>query len=86
MATVGVHEDTEYEPAPVPDSEKDSADLFIYVIDKYRGVEKMITSAERRRDETLREIERRRAHLAPRLRKASDEIIADGPRELAQAA
>ena len=46
----------------------------------------MIASSERRRDETLREIGRRREHLARCLRKASDEIIDDQPRELPQAA
>jgi hypothetical protein len=86
MATVGADEDAEYKPVPVPDSDKDSAGMFMYLIDKYKGVEKMIASAERRRDETLREIERRRQHLARRLRKASDEIIQGEPDQLPQAA
>jgi hypothetical protein len=86
MATVGADEDAEYKPVAVPDSDKDSAQLFMYLVDKYKGVEKMIASAERRRDETLREIERRRGHLARRLRKASDEIIDGEPCELARAA
>jgi len=37
---------------PVPDSEKDSAELFLNLINQYKGVDKMIASAERRRDET----------------------------------
>jgi hypothetical protein len=86
MATVGADEEAEYKPVPVPDSDKDSAQLFMYLVDKYKSVEKMIASAERRRDETLREIERRRGHLARRLRKASDEIIDGEPCELARAA
>ena len=86
MATVGVKEDAEYKPVPVPDSEKDSAELFSYLIDQYKAVDKVIASAERRRDETLRDIERRRERLARRLRKASDEIINEKPSELAQAA
>ncbi len=73
-------------PVPVPDSEKDSAELFLNLINQYKGVDKMIASAERRRDETFREIERRREHLARRLRKVSDEIIDDKASELAQAA
>lgn len=62
-------------PVSVPDSEKDSAELFLNLIDQYNGVEKTIASAQCRRDETFREIERRREHLARRLRKVSDEII-----------
>lgn len=85
-ATVGANEDAEYKPVPVPDSEKDSAQLFIYLIDQYKGVEKVIASAERRRDETLRNIERRREHLARRLRKASDEVVNGKASQLAQAA
>jgi hypothetical protein len=86
MATVGANEDAEYKPVPVPQTEKDSAGLFIHLIDQYKGVEKMIASAERRRDETLCEIERRREHLARRLRKASDEVIQGEPNQLRQAA
>jgi hypothetical protein len=86
FATAGADEDAEYKPVPIPESEKDSAGLFIRLIDQYKGVEKMIASAERRRDETLREIERRREHLARRLRKASDEVIRGEPDQLRQAA
>ncbi len=85
-ATVGANEDAEYKSVPVPDSEKDSAQLFIYLIDQYKGVEKVIASAERRRDETLRNIERRREHLARRLCKASDEVVNGKASQLAQAA
>jgi hypothetical protein len=46
----------------------------------------VIASAERRRDETLRNIERRREHLARRLRKASDEVVNGKASQLAQAA
>jgi hypothetical protein len=60
-----------------------SSELFLNLIDQYKGVDKMIASAERRRDETFREIERRREHLARRLRKVSDEIIDDKASELA---
>ena len=59
----------------VPDSEKDSAHLFMYRINQYKSVDTLIASAEARRAKTLGEIERRREHLARRLRKASDEII-----------
>ena len=70
----------------VADSEKDSADFFFYHLDKYRGIDKLIASAELRRDRTLREIERHREHLAERLRKASDEIVKDDVAELPRAA
>jgi hypothetical protein len=74
-ATVLADEDDEYEPPPVPDSEKDSAQLFMVRVGEYKRVDMLIASAELRRVHTLREIERRREHLARRLRKASDEII-----------
>jgi hypothetical protein len=91
LATVGPDEDdededVEYVPVPVPDSESDSAELFKYVIDQYKNVDKLVASAELRRGHTLREIERRREHLARRLRKASDEIIDGEHAELPQAA
>jgi hypothetical protein len=79
-------EDGEYAREPVPESEKDSAGLFMDVIDQYKKIDTLIASAELRRDRTLREIERRRHNLARRLRKASDEIIDDKFAELPQAA
>jgi hypothetical protein len=45
------------------------------VMPRYDALDRPIASAERRRDRTLREISFRRAYLAQRLRKASDEII-----------
>jgi hypothetical protein len=60
---------------PVPDSEKDSASLFMFLIKEYRDVDKLIASAELRLSRTLREIERRRIDLARRLRKAADEVV-----------
>jgi hypothetical protein len=74
-AEVEEDQDAEYVPPPVPDSEKDSALLFMYRVNQYKSVDTLIASAEARRAKTLREIERRREHLARRLRKASDEII-----------
>jgi hypothetical protein len=79
-------DEAEYVPVPVPDSEKDSAQFFMCRIDECKSIDKLTASAELRRDRTLREIERRREHLARRLRKASDEIIHRGPAELPQAA
>jgi hypothetical protein len=81
-----LQENPDYVPVPVPDSEKDSAQMFRDVVDEYKSVDKLIASAELRRDRTLREIERRREHLARRLRKASDEIIDDEVAEVARAA
>src|SRR5260370_14541724 len=68
-------EGEEIKPVPVPESEKDSAECFTLRIDQYKGIDKLIASAELRRDRTLREVERRHENLARRLRKASDEIV-----------
>ncbi len=88
LAVKWIEEDEESECAqvPVPDSEKDSADLFMDLIDKYKSADQLIASAELRRDRTLREIERRREDLARRLRKASDEIIEGEGAEVTKAA
>jgi hypothetical protein len=75
FALAKVDEDAEYVPVPVPDDEKFSAELLMYLVDKYKSVDKLISSAEVRRSATLREIERRREHLARRLREASDQMI-----------
>ena len=61
----------------VREGEKDSADFFSSRIDQYKNVDKLIASAELRRDRTLREIERRRESLSRRLRQASDQIVED---------
>jgi hypothetical protein len=57
-----------------------------WVKDHYKGVDKLIASAELRRDHTLRETARRRETLAERPRKASDEIVDGEAVELPQAA
>ncbi len=75
-----------HEPPPMPDSEKDSANLFMHRIGKYQSIDRLVASAELRRAHTLREIERRREDLARRLRKASDEIIDSELAALPQAA
>jgi hypothetical protein len=59
----------------VPDSEKDWADVFMGLIDRYKGVDTLIASAESRRDRTLRAIERHRENLARYLRNASSEMV-----------
>ena len=69
-----------------PDSEKDWADVFMGLIDRYKGVDRLIASAELRRDRTLREIERRRENLARRLRNASSEMVDGELAELPRAA
>jgi len=56
------------------------------VVDRYQDVDKLIASAELRRNHTLREIERRRENLAQRLRNASSELIDNELAELSQAA
>jgi hypothetical protein len=75
-----------YERPPMPESEKDSANLFMPRIGKYQSIDRLVASAELRRAHTLREIERRREYLARRLREASDEIIASEFAPLPQAA
>ena len=72
--------------AIVPDSEEDWADVFMDLIDRYKNVDKLIASAELRRDRTLREIERHREILARRLRQASNEIVDGDLAELPRAA
>jgi hypothetical protein len=67
-------ENAEYKPPPVLDGEKDSAQFFKCHINEYKNIDKLIESAERRRDRILREIEHRRENLARRLRKASEEV------------
>jgi len=71
---------------PVPDSEKGSALFFRCQIDQYKNADRLIGSAELRRDRILREIERRRENLAERLRKASKAIVEDKIAELPKAA
>jgi hypothetical protein len=87
-AMVGVDENDETPWVPMSDSEKDSAGFFMYLINPYKGVDKLIVSAELivRRRHTLREMERRRETLAKRLRKASNEIVDGEVVELPQAA
>jgi hypothetical protein len=60
---------------PFLDTETDSAELLFKHIEEYAQIEKLLTSAELRRDRILREIELRRDHMGRRLRAASDEIL-----------
>jgi hypothetical protein len=57
------------------DTEIDSAELLWKHIKQYEHIERLLTSAELRRDRILREIELRRAELARRLRQTTDEIV-----------
>jgi hypothetical protein len=52
------------------------AELFVSRLDDLERVERLLASAESRRNATLREIEFHRALAAARLRKASDEFLA----------
>ena len=62
--------------APWLDTEADSASLLILEhLDTYETVDKLLTSAEARRDRILRELDFRRERIAPLLRKTSDELI-----------
>jgi hypothetical protein len=60
---------------PFLDTEADSAALLFRHIEEYELIEKLLTSAELRRDRILREIELRRDHMGRRLRAASDEML-----------
>jgi hypothetical protein len=83
---VWVQENPDYKPVAVPESEKDSAEFFMATVNEYKSADRLIAAAEVRRDRTLREIERRREHLARRVREASDKIIDDEAAEVARAA
>ena len=61
--------------APRLDTEADSASLLIYYLRQYETIDKLLTSAELRRDRILRELDFRRERIAPLLRKISDEVI-----------
>jgi hypothetical protein len=76
LLAVPICEEDEYQPVPVPVSEKDSAHFFTLVANEYQSADRLIASAEARRDRTLREIERRRRQTGARLRKAAES--ADG--------
>ena len=72
---------------PLLDTEADSAKLLFRHIEEYEQIEKLLTSAELRRDRILRELELRRDHMGRRLRAASDEILdarAQAPRIAAE--
>ena len=59
--------------APRLDTEADSASLLIsQYLGKYETIDKLLMSAELRRDRILRELDFRRERIAPRLREASD--------------
>ena len=57
------------------DTEDYSAELLFEHIEEYERIEKLLTSAELRRDRILREIELRRDHMGRGPRAASDEIV-----------
>ena len=62
--------------APKLDTEADSASLLILqYLGTYETVDKLLMSAELRRDRILRELDFRRERIAPLLRKKSDELI-----------
>ena len=62
--------------APRLDTEADSASLLILqYLGTYETVDKLLMSAELRRDRILRELDFRRERIAPLLRKTSDELI-----------
>jgi hypothetical protein len=62
--------------APRLDTEADSAALLILEhLDTYETIDKLLMSAELRRDRILRELDFRRERIAPLLRRTSDELI-----------
>jgi len=62
--------------APRLDTEADSARLLISeYLEMYETIDKLLISAELRRDRILRELDFRRERIAPLLRKKCDELI-----------
>ena len=62
--------------APRLDTEADSANLLILeYLETYETIDKLLMSAEVRRDRILRELDFRRERIAPLLRKTSDALI-----------
>jgi hypothetical protein len=73
-------------PVPVPDSEKDTAGLVMNAMEETQRVDRHIASLEMRFNRTLREIDRRRAGLARRLREGSKAMVDAGAEEWKAAA
>ena len=62
--------------APRLDTEAASANLLILeYLETYETIDKLLMSAEVRRDRILRELDFRRERIAPLLRKTSDALI-----------
>jgi hypothetical protein len=55
---------------------------FRVLLENYQAIDKLITSAEMRRDRIFRELELRRERIAPLLRKASNQMIEDRSGEI----
>jgi hypothetical protein len=79
-------EEPEVVPVPVPDSEKDTAGLIMNAMEETQRVDRLIASLEMRFNRTLREIDRRRAGLARRLREGSKAMVDAGAEERKAAA
>jgi hypothetical protein len=65
---------------PLLNTERDSAFLVHENLESYEAFDKLLKSAELRRDRVLRELDIRRERIAPRLRQAFTELI-DAPSE-----
>lgn len=61
--------------APRLDTEADSANMFHALLGSYETIDKLLMSAEMRRDRILRELDFRRERIAPLLRETSNELI-----------
>jgi hypothetical protein len=72
----------ERENAPRLDTEADSANLLCALLGRYEELDKLLISAELRRDRILRELDLRRERIAPLLRSASDQMIEDHSQEI----
>ena len=62
-------------PRRKPASTKDVVEAFRQAIDHYHAVDRLLISAEDRRNAVLKEIDRRREGLAQCSRRASDDVI-----------
>ena len=72
----------EREKAAALNIEAASVHFLCWQLGTYETIDRLLVSAELRRDRILRELELRRERIAPLLRKASDQMIEDRSQEI----